>query len=153
MGKEALKEAQALGLTNLPLTTLYGRPKNFKMTFSKSKPDTINLMQKYLTQIDPSTKLNSSGGGRNNTFYCVAPQARTYVQVTDKMAGMVGYNMNNHTCEIKIYSDDIEMVKQLARTVSQAWPDGILPHVDWGKIEKKYKVRREDCIAAWEALL
>jgi len=153
MGKNAKNEARKLGFHHLPLTTLYGRPKKMKMMFSKYKPDTVKHIGNYLKSIDPSFIEASSGGGRNNTFYLLAEQARLYVELEDKMSGFNAHDTSNHVERIKIYSEKPGHVREIAKIINQIWDDGIFPHMEWEKLEKKYKVSREEIMAKWNELL
>ena len=153
MGKKVRKQAEELGLTKLRTTMLYARPRKTKMTFSKYVPDIAHAIRDYIKLLDPSFVQASSGGGRNNTYYYLAPQANLYVEIVDKAVGFVVINPVNHAIQISIFSDNDEHIRGIAKAVNQRFADGILAHMDWKKIEKKFKVKREDCIAAWKALL
>lgn len=153
MGKKVPKRAEELGLTKLRMTILYARPRKIRTTFSKYVPDTADAIRDYVSPLDPSLVQGRSGGGRNNTYYYLAPEVNLYVEVADKAAGFVVVNPANHAIQISIFCDNDEHVRGIANAVNQRFADGILAHMDWKKIEKKFKVKREDCIAAWKALL
>ncbi len=153
MGKGARKKAISLGFTNFRETILFCRPKKIRMMFSKYMPDTADAVKEYLKQIDPTTEVTSSGGGRNNTFYMLAPQAQLYVELADKMAGMAVPNSNNHVIKMNIFCNNDEYIHAIANTAYYRWDDGLLNHIDLKKIEKKYKVKSEDVLAAWKAII
>ena len=153
MVHEIRKQANNLGLTKLRMTLLYARPKKLSLLFAKHKPDTADVIQDYMKLIDPSSVESSSGGARNSTYYCLAPQEKFYVEIIDKAAGIWVASPANHALQISIFSDNDEHIRGIANTVNQRWEDGILPHMDWKKIEKKYKVKREDAIATWNHFL
>lgn len=137
MGKKVRKQAEELGLTKLRRTILYARPRKTRMIFSKRVPDTADAIRDYINLLDPSFVQGSSGGGRNNTFYYLAPQANLYVEVADTAAGFVVHNPKNHAIQISIFSDNDEHIRGIANAVNQRFADGILAHMDWKKIEKK----------------
>lgn len=153
MGKQIQKQAEKLGLTKIKLTILYARPKKIRMTFSKYKPGTADTIRNYLKTIDPSFLESSSQKMRSMVFYNLAPQVSLYVEIEDKLAGYAAPNPANHVIQIKIYTDNEEHVRGIANAVNARWPDGILPHMVWDKIESKYGVKREDAIATWNGLL
>ncbi len=153
MVNEIRMQANNLGLTKLRMTLLYARPKKLRMLFSKYKPDTADVIEDYMKLIDPSFVEGSSGGMRNITYYCLAPQEKFYVEIVDKAAGFMIVNPANHSIQISIFSDNDEHIRGIANTVNQLWEDGILPHMVWKKIEKKYKIKREDAIATWNRFL
>ncbi len=153
MGKGLQNEAKQLGLTNQPKYTFFGRPRKLKMKFSKYKPDLAYTVENWMKQIDPTTKVDESGGGRNNTFYFMSPQIKVYVEIADKMAGMIVPNPGNHAIQIDIYTNNEDFVRTIVKNISALWEDGIVPHLDIGKLEKKYKVKGEDIINAWNAFL
>ncbi|NVM34619.1 MAG: hypothetical protein HWN81_03425 [Candidatus Lokiarchaeota archaeon] len=153
MGKKLQKQAMQLGLTNLPKYTFFGRPKKLKMKFSKYKPDLAYTVENWMKNLDPSTAAEESGGGRNNTFFYLASQIGMYVEIADKMAGVAVPNPGNHASKIDIYTNNEDYVRTIVRIINTIWDDGILNHLDFQKLEKKYKVRREDIINAWNAFL
>lgn len=121
--------------------------------FSTHKPDTADNIKDYMKLIDPDFVDGRSGGMRNNTYFCLAPQEKFYVEIVDKAAGFMIANPANHALQINIFSDNDEHIRGIANTVNQRWEDGILPHMNWKKIEKKYKIKREDAIATWNRFL
>jgi len=147
------KQANNLGLTKLRMTLLYARPKKVRLIFSKHKPDVADVIQDYMKLIDPSFVESSSGGARHSTYYCLAPQEKFYVEIVDKAAGFIVANSANHALQINIFSDNDEYIRGIANTVNQQWEDGILPNMVWEKIEKKYKIKREDAISTWNRFL
>lgn len=153
MGKRLQNKAEQFGLTTLPKYTFFGRPNKMKMKFSKYKPDFAYEVERWITTEDPSTMMDESGGGRNNTFYYLAPQIRVYVVITDKMAGAVVHNPGNHTIQLDIYTNNEEYVRTIVSRINGIWDDGIVPHLDLKKLEKKYKIRSEDIVNAWNTFL
>jgi hypothetical protein len=147
MGKEIQKKAEKLGLTKLKLTILYARPKKIRMTFSKQKPGTADTIRDYMRSVDSSFVESSSQKMRSMVFYNLASQILLYVEIEDKLAGYAAPNPANHALQIKIYSDNEEHIRGIANAINARWPDGILPHIVWDKIESKYGVKREDAIA------
>ena len=153
MGKKLRKEADRLGFTKLRKTVLYARAKKFRTTFSKYVPDTADAVRDYLTLHDPTLEQARSGGGRNNTWYFLAPQIQAYVEFVDKAAGFVVLNPSNHAIEISIFCDNEEHIRGLANAVNSVWEDGILAHMDWKKITKKFKVSQDEALAEWKKWL
>ncbi|MHA1649668.1 MAG: hypothetical protein ACTSYB_05705 [Candidatus Helarchaeota archaeon] len=155
MGKKVRKQAQKLGFTNLPVTELYARARKIKTTFSKYVPDVARVIYDYIMLQDPSMLHDRSGGGRNNSYYYLSEKLQLYVEVFDKAAGFVVANPSNHAIQIKIYTKDEDLVRTIANAVNSIYvdADGMLAHMDWRKIEKKFKVKRDDCIATWKKFL
>jgi hypothetical protein len=153
MGRNAKKEAKKKGFKKLPMITLYGRPKSMKMMFSKYKPDTVREIGAYMKSIDPSFVETSSGGGRNNTFYMLDEQQKLYVELLDKMAGFNVHNASNHVEKIDIYTENQNHVQKIAKVINGIWDDGIFPHMEWEKLEKKYKVGKDQIKTTWEKYL
>ncbi|MHA1279116.1 MAG: hypothetical protein ACTSQI_21115 [Candidatus Helarchaeota archaeon] len=153
MGKKVLKLAKQLGLLGLPLYVLYGRAKKIRMTFSKYVPDVADAIRDFLTLKDENLIQGRSGGGRNNSFYYLSEALQLFVQVVDKASGFVVVNPSNHAIQFNIYTKDEELVRGIAQTINQIWEDGILAHMEWKKIEKKFKVNAEDGIAQWNKWL
>ncbi|HUX98500.1 MAG TPA: hypothetical protein VMV49_02985 [Candidatus Deferrimicrobium sp.] len=153
MGKKIPKQAEELGITKQRLTILYARAKKIRMTFTKYVPDTADAIRDYITLQDPTMIQDRTGGGRNNTWYYLAPQAQIYVEYFDKAAGFQIVNPSNHAVQINIFTDNLEHVRGIANAVNNCWEDGILAHMEWKKIEGKYKIKADDCIAAWKQWL
>lgn len=123
------------------------------MTFSKFVGDTADTIRDYLTMIDPTTMVGRSGSGRNNTYYYLAPRAKVYVEVIRKTVGMNANNPGNMVNKINIYSKFRAHTMAIASRLDNIFPDGMLAHMNWGQIEKKFFVSREHCIATWNSLL
>jgi hypothetical protein len=151
MGSKAKKQAEKMGLTKQRLTILYGRPKKFRMTFSKNVPDVADAIRDFINFRDPNLIHDRSGGFRSISFYYVSGQL--YVEVLDKISGALAVNPGNHVIQVNIFCEDDEIIRGIANAINQIWDDGILAHIDWKKVEGKFKVKQEDCIAAWKQWL
>jgi hypothetical protein len=147
------KEADNIGLTKQRLTQIYARARHIRMTFTKYIPDTTDAIRDYVNLLDSTFKQDRSGGGRNNSFYYLSTVANIYVEVFDKAAGFAVTNPDNHAMQINIYSNNDEHVRGMAKAVNGIFEDGMLAHLDWKKIEGKFKIKSEDCIKVWNALL
>ena len=77
------------------------------------------------------------------------------MEVNDKAAGFAAVKPANRVLEINIYTENEEYIWGIAITVNSIWTDadGLLTHMIWKKIEKKFKVKQEDVIAEWTKLL
>ncbi|MFX1296705.1 MAG: hypothetical protein ACFFD2_17845 [Promethearchaeota archaeon] len=171
MGKKEIQnKAEELGLTRLPLTVLYSQPKkifnkdpmsdNFlrfisTQSFSKLIPDTVFNILRHLNENinDPSFIFNSFEGARTKKYFYLAPKSNLYVELICKVSGYIIFRTSNHVVQIKIYSDNEEYKRAIANVVNDAFKNGVLANINWKKIEKKFKVKKEDCIATWKALL
>ena len=153
MGKQVQKQAVELGFTKFPLTILYSRPRRLRPTFSMLVCDTADAIRNYIQMIDASSVVGRSGGTRSTTHYYLAPKARLYVEVIRKTVGVNANDPGNIINQINIFSKYRAHVISIAQRLNDIFPDGMLPHMDWMKIEKKFGVLREDCIAKWKALL
>ncbi|NVM52257.1 MAG: hypothetical protein HWN66_01050 [Candidatus Helarchaeota archaeon] len=172
MGKKKIqKKAEELGLNKLPLTVLYARPKRIGnsgtiiehlsglvpglLIPSKRIADTSVIMFNYFHSDvkDPSFDYDKDEGARTKKYFYLAPESNLYVEVIDNVQGFLIDLASNHVIQINIYSDNEEYKKAIANVINDTYKDGILAHIKWKKIEKKYKVKQEDCIATWNRLL
>ena len=152
MGKKLQKEAMRLGLTDLPKYTFYAQPRKTKVKFSKTKPDFAYIVEDWMKSVDPSTAQDETGAGVNNTFYYMAPQIGVYVEIADKV-GLFAFSPDKHVSKIDIYTNTEDHVRTIVKKINAIWDDGILPHLDFKRLENKYKVGREDIISGWNAFL
>ncbi len=155
MGKNVQKEAMQLGLTNLPKYTFYCQPKKVKAKASKVKPDIAYVVENWMTSIDPSTKMSESGGRTSEYFY-LAPGINTYVEVTSRMfakSRFTMYNADKQVTKFDIYTNNEEHVRVIAKDTNAIWDDGMIPHLNFEKLEKKFKVGKENVINQWNAFL
>lgn len=83
----------------------------------------------------------------------MSSQLGTYVELADKIAGAIAPNPGNHVTKIDIYTNNEEHVRTIVGNMNALWDDGIVPHLDLKKLEKKYKIGRDDIINAWNAFL
>ena len=154
MGKEVQSQAKKLGLIDLPRYTFYARPKTNKAKFSKFKPDMAYLTEDWMKNLDPTTAMSESMlGGRSSGYYYLAPQLNVYVEIVDKISGYFAYSEDNHVNKIDIYTNNQDYVKAIVKIINDLWIDGILSHLNTKKIEKKFKVKGEDIINAWNSFL
>ncbi len=156
MGEKVRKRAERLGLIKLRPTILYGRPKKIRRMASKGKPDIADAIRDYMRLLDPNSVEDSSMRMKSMsvTYYSIAPQANLYVEVLLKIAGLsIKVKPVNWALQISIFSDNNEHIRGIANAVNQIWEDKILAHIDWKIVEKKYNVKRKDCIAAWNAII
>lgn len=153
MGKKLRIRAEELGFTNFPLIILYARPRRLRVTFTTFVGDTADTIHDYLKRIDPSTLVDRSGSGRNNTYYYLAPRIRVYVEVIRKTAGMNANDPGNMVTKINIFSKFRAHTINIASRLDDIFPDGMLAHLDWNKIEKKFQVSRAEGVTTWHSLL
>ena len=163
LGKKIQKMAEKLGLTHLPLTVLYARPRKIKrkptiadeifaflqIASATRIPDVHLTIFKYLKRNlnDPSFKHKIRASGRSWECYYLVPDSNLYIEGITKLAGMLAVNPGNSVSQIKIYSGTEEYPRIIARLVNNLFEEGMLAHMDWKKLEKKFKVKREECIA------
>ena len=160
MVEKIRQQADDLGITKLRKTILYGHPTKIRQTFGRFVPNTDRAMRDYLRQFDPSVI-----DGRKSppllisrrrlpvmTYYLIAPQLKVYIEDIDKITAWV-YKPINHALKITIFSDNDEYIRGIANTLNQLWDGKILDNIIWQKIEKVYKVKKDDCSATWKALL
>jgi len=150
MGKQIQKEAFRLGLTNLPKYTFYAQPKKVKRMFSKFKTDTAYTVENWMKRVDPSFSMKESIGLR---FFYMSTQLGVYIELFSKKAKGSRYNPDNWVSQIDIYTNNEDHVRAIAKSINSLWDDGILPHTDFNKIEKKFKVGKEEVINQWNAFL
>ncbi len=153
MGKQVQSQAKKFGLTNLPRYTFYGRPKKIKAKFSKIKPDFAYIVESWMKNLDPTTNMSESMGARSSNYYYLAPQLQIYIEIADKLSGYFAYSEENHACKIDIYANNTDYVKAIVKSFNDQWDDGIVSHLNLKKLEKKYKVRGEDIVNAWNSFL
>lgn len=155
MGKGVKKEAIQLGLTNLPKYTFYCQPKKVKAKASKVKPDIAYVVENWMPSIDPSTKMSESGGRTSEYFY-LAPGINTYVVVTSRMfakSRFTMYKADKQVTKFDIYTNNEEHVRAIVGNMNAIWDDGMIPHLNFEKLEKKFKVGKEEVINQWNAFL
>jgi len=153
MGKKIEKKAMELGLTNLPKYTFYGRPKTIKMKFSKYKPDTAYVVEDWMKSVDSSCTVEESAKARSSKFFYMSTQLGIYVVVYNKMAGVTAFNPDNYVSQIDIYTNNEEHVRAIVQGYNSLWDDGIVPHIDFNKIEKKFQVGKEEVLNQWNIFL
>ena len=154
MVEKIRQQADELGITQLRKTILYGHPTKTRPTFGMVVPNTDRAMRDYLRQFDPSAIDGRTGWKRGeSTYYLIAPQIKVYIEDYHGITGHYVFNMHNHVLEITIFSDNDEYIRVIANTLNQLWDGKILDNIIWEKLEKAYKIKKEDCIATWKALL
>jgi len=154
MGSIVVKVAKQLGLNKLRLTTLYARPRRIHQTFGGiSTPDIIVSIRDYIHFQDSSFLQGRSGGGRNRTYYFLSQAKQIYMEVIDKASGFFIVDPSNHAFQVNIYCNEEQYIKEIAQILNNLFNNGILVHMDWKKIEGKYKVKADDCIAEWNKWL
>ena len=152
MGSKLRKQAEALGLTKQLKTNLYAQPRKVRITFWKRVPDVADRVRDYINLFDPSFSKESTGVNRFNTSYFLSSKAHLYVEVVSDLVGFMETNTNT-VVQINIFSNDDTHTRGIAKVVNQIFEEGMLPHINWQKIESRFKVNKEDCIATWKALL
>ena len=154
MSWEAKSQAKKLGFIDLPRYTFYAQPKKFKVMFSKFKPDIAYIVEDWMKNLDSTTIASESAlGARSSGYYYLAPQIKVYVEILDQISGYFAHTEDNHVNKIDIYTDNQDYVKAIVKDINDIWDDGILSHLNIKKIEKKFKVKGEDIINAWNSFL
>ncbi|MBY8990282.1 MAG: hypothetical protein KGD58_05970 [Candidatus Lokiarchaeota archaeon] len=147
------KQADSLGLTKLPKYTFYCQPKGIKKKFSTTKPRFIYSIEDYLKGLDQSVQEGDSGSARTVKSHILAPQAGLFLETISKIAGFSAMSADNYVSEINIYTENTDLVKNIVKILNNQWEDGIIPHIDFNKIQKKFGVKRDDVINAWNSFL
>jgi hypothetical protein len=108
-----------------------------------------------MKQYDLSFIEDSTGGGKKNTFYLLAPQAKLYVEVNDRASVGWGaaWTAHKRASQIKIFSNNKSFIHEIAHNINKIWDDEVLKHINWDKIEKHYDVKREDAIIVWKNII
>jgi len=153
IGKKVRKQASKLGLSQLPKTILYAQPKKKRRTYKRIVSDVEDGIRDYVQLLDHSFAQDRSGNERNSVSYYIAPNANLYVEVVNITKGFAGINPANRVLQISIFTDEYEQVHRIANIIDQIWDNGILANINWEKVEKVYKVKRDECITAWNVLL
>jgi len=168
--KKLRQLAEGLGLTKLPTTVLYGRPSRVdRITrfgedvlslisgiYAKMKiPDIIVALTKYCKETlnDPSFKQAGPSAGRTSRTSYLAPESNVYIELVNKIAGVLALRASNLVTEITIYANNEKYITEIANVVNRLFKDGILANMIWDKVEDKFNVNRDDCIATWKSLL
>ncbi|MFX1363947.1 MAG: hypothetical protein ACFFCE_13790 [Promethearchaeota archaeon] len=155
MGKKVQKEAMQLGLTNLPKYTFYTQPKKVKAKASKVKPDIAYSIENWMTSIDPSIKMSETGG-RTSGYYYLSPGANIYIEVMSKMfakSRFTMYNADKQVTKFDIYTNNEDYVRTIAKDINSIWDDGMIPHLNYEKLQKKFKVGKEEIMTSWNTYL
>ena len=152
MVEQIPKQADELGITKLRKTVLYGHPTGTRRTFGRVVPDFDREMRDYLKLDDPSVIDGRGGGSRSHTYYLLAPQLKIYIEDKTKLTGWADKN-TSHSLQITIYTDNEDNLRKIAQHLNKLWDGKLLENIIWKKIQKSYKVNKEECIAAWKELL
>jgi len=152
MVEKIRQQADELGITQLRKTVLYGHPTKTRRTFSRVVPNFDREMRDYLAQFDPTVIDGRAGGVKAHTYYLLAPQVKVYIEDTSKLTGWADKALS-HALRITIYSDNDEYLQGIVNLLNELWDGKILDNIVWKKIQKAYKVNKEDCIATWKELL
>ena len=155
MGKGVKKEAMQVGLMDLPKYTFYCQPKKVKAQFSKVKPDIAYVVENWITNIDPSTKMGNTSG-RTVEYQYLAPGINAYVEVTSRLfakSRFTMYNADKQVAKIDIYTNNEDHVRTIAKDINAIWDDGMPPHLNFEKLQKKFKVGKEDAMSTWNTFL
>ena len=117
-------------------------------------PKLIIRITTWLLSIDTSTEQSEqgTGSGRKITFYVLSPQAGIFIELYDQIAGMIDIPAN-HIYKMDIYTQNVDLVRQIVKLVNEQWEDGIIAQLDFGKIEKKFKVSAEEVTNGWKQFL
>jgi len=155
MGSKVRAQADKLGLSSQQLTILYAQGRKIRMMFSRSKPDLADIIKDYVNLSDPSFMEEMTGGGKNNTHYYLSQKLGVYIELADRIKGWGPSMMSptNHLIQISIFTNNMDLVLAIAKQLNRTFEDGMLPHIDWAKMEEMYKIKREDGIATWNAFL
>lgn len=154
--KQVRGQAEELGITDFPAIILHAQPTRTRETYSMWIPDLVDIIYLYLRQEDQKTAIERRSlkwTGSHNRYYILSPRTRLFVEVEQRIAGLNQGKASNSMLQITIHSEVYEQVSQIAKLLNGQFIMGFLMHVDWSRIEKKFKVKREDCIATWNALL
>lgn len=157
-GKKIIKQAEQMGFKKLPLTILYGLPRKVRMTFSKYVPDYIDLIRNSITSKDPEVLMRVAKGGRSRMDVFLSTKLNLYIENIGKISGFAGMDPANHVFQISFWTDSDagnEFIREFAQAMNDRFADvgGILEHINWAKIRKKYKVEEEDVRPAWNQYL
>ena len=154
-GKKIIRQAEEMGFKELPLTVFYGRPRKVKMTFSKNIPDYVAIIRDWFTGKDPETLFKVDRGGRTRRDIFLSTKEKIYVENLGKMSGFAGMDPENHLFEVSFWTENDEIIREFVKSIDQRFSDvgGILQHINWEKIRKKYKVDKEDCLLTWNKYL
>ncbi|MHA2282436.1 MAG: hypothetical protein ACXAC5_16455 [Promethearchaeota archaeon] len=153
MGRKLQKQAKSIGLTNLPKYTFYCQPKGIKTKFSTTKPKFIYPIVDWLRSFDQSVQDDDTGSARQVWSFILAPQAGVYIESTSKIAGFNARSASNYVSQVDIYTENADIVKEVVKILYYQWEDGMVNHVNFEKIEKKFKVKRDDIINAFNSFL
>ncbi len=148
-------QAEELGFTKFHMATLYARPNIINIrqrVLTRYVPDVIGIVRNYLLQNDPSV-LEEMVGTRELTAYYLSLKLYLYAEITDKTTFWTIMNPAKHALQINIFCNDEFHVRGIANAVNKIFYDGMLIHMDWKFVEKKWQVKREDCIASWKKFL
>ena len=154
-GKRIMKEAAQLGMKNLPLTVLYGRPRKFRVTFSKNIPDYADILRELLTLRDSECRLKIHRGGRKRIDIFLSTKENIYIETLGMVSGLGLFDTANLVFKISFWTENEDFIREFARLMNEQFQDvgGILPNIIWEKIEKRYKVTKEECLPTWEKFL
>jgi len=140
--------------------------KDLKKKLGKFKPKFVISISEWMKNNDPSA-LESWGtdGLRSIYFYLLAPQLGVYVDVSDFVVGFNAKKATNCVFKMDIYTENENFVRDIVRIINDRfqtprrgtfpseWVVGILPNLNFEKLEKKFNVGKDDITNAWKSFL
>ena len=153
MGKKVQKMANQLGLLNQPKYTFYVQPRKIKGKFSRVRPDVSYIIEDWMGNIDSTAAYSETTTGRTYRFYHIAPELKVFVDILDKISGGLAWIETSHSTQIDIYTTNEDYVRALVKILNGIWDDGMVPHLNIEKLEKKFNVKGDDIIKVWNSFL
>ena len=148
MGKGAQKQAKSMGMMKLPKYTFYCQPAGIKRKFSTTTPRFVYVINDWVASFDPSCQRDDAGSARTVWSYILAPQGGAYIEVTSKIAGFSAMSADNYVSQVDVYTENVDIVKNVVKILNDQWPDGMFNHIDLKKIEKKFNVKGNEVVDA-----
>jgi hypothetical protein len=170
LAKGVKKEAMELGLMNLPKYTFYCQPKKVKKqsligvirqkSYFGVKPDIAYVVENWMTNIDPSTKMGTGPpvrGSFSAIFYYLGFGINTFVEITSivfaKSYSSKTYNANKQVVKFDIYTNNEEYVRAIAKEINAIWNDGMISHLNFKKLVDEFGVGKEDAMSTWNSYI
>ena len=50
----------------------------------------------------------------------------------------------NYVSQVDVYTENMDIVKGVVKILNDQWPDGMFNHINFKKIESKFKVKEQE---------
>jgi hypothetical protein len=157
MGIKIVKRAEKLGLLSRPMTVLNGQPgrrvelggvikKYMKEIDSKVKEKRVTFKDSKLSLIVP-LKLQALSYQAYSHFF-LSMEHETFIDYHIDYVDFPAMDVNNHVFSLCFYTENQDIIREVANRIYHTWNDGIFQHIKWHKMAK-LDLYQEDVVNGW----